>query len=127
MGEIFTDDGRIVDRELPSNVAGCVDDEVMGNAFLIDSDQQYLAEDGEWHQPLTEKSMEPLSLRQKKETDEEEEKKIQDEIFVEAFEEQLMVQINKAKTNEAWDSLIKIITVVCVTLGIIVVMGYVMG
>src|SRR3990170_2888065 len=57
--EILTDDGRWVDRELPVEYS-CVVWEEAGLKFLLDPDNQYLAEDGLWHQILTETSAVPL-------------------------------------------------------------------
>ncbi len=132
IGEIFTDDGRIVDRELPSKVAGCVDDEKMGNAFLIDSEQQYMAEDGEWHQLFSEKSQIPLSYRVQSKlldgvNDEKEMNRLGNEIFVQAFEQKQMEWIEKAQVNDTMDKLMTIIIIVCVTGAIIVGMSYLWG
>ena len=61
MCEIFTDDGRILTAELDV-LFGCVDDPIRKMGFLIDDENQFVAEDGHWTQILGERSSVPMCM-----------------------------------------------------------------
>jgi hypothetical protein len=123
MCEVFTDDGRWVDREMPA-LSSCVDDEATGMTYLIDGDNQFLAEDNNWHQLLTEKSQIPLCLRktsvyQDGKNDDVELKAVSDDIFKLAFSQRQMEALKKAKSEDVWTKFTWIVSIVCGTILII--------
>lgn len=60
-----TDDGRLVEREVPV-LSGCAIDEEICGGFLIDSTNQYQNEkNGFWYQLIDEKSTIPICLLNK--------------------------------------------------------------
>lgn len=59
MFEIITTDGRLTVEEIPVT-ANCADSEKHGCAFVIDYQEQYEAEDGTFHQLVSDKSQLPL-------------------------------------------------------------------
>jgi hypothetical protein len=61
MWEMFTDDGRCVDLELPV-LTGCCDDPTHSKGFLLDADNQYTDERGYWIQVGWDRSLMPLCM-----------------------------------------------------------------
>jgi hypothetical protein len=59
MWEMFLDDGRILKVELPVTTGMC-DDPKRGKAFLIDAQNQYVDENGDWNQVGWERSLMPV-------------------------------------------------------------------
>lgn len=120
MCEVLTDDGRWIDKELPA-LYSCVDDEPTGMAFLIDPDNQFLAEDGNWHQLLTEKSEIPLCLRKQSvyqdgKNDEDELNDLGNNIFGLTFEKRQAEAVANAKASDVWNKLTWIVSIGCGTL-----------
>jgi len=97
MAEVFTDDGRIVTAEI-NVLRGCMDDEKTGSAFLLDADNQYTAEDGQWTQILGERSTIPISMV--KATEYKELQKIINKIYHESSEGEKLNQYQKIKDAE---------------------------
>lgn len=63
---IFTDEGKIVERELQV-LRGCCDDPERNSAYLIDHDNQFVnSEDRHSYQIVSERSCIPICLRSKK-------------------------------------------------------------
>jgi hypothetical protein len=123
--EFLTDDGRWVDRELPSPTVGCVADDETRLAFLIDPDNWFLAEDGNWHQLLTEKSHIPLCLRntniyQDGHNDGKKLKTVSDELFELSYEQRQVEAVESAKQEDSWDKIMRIVIIVCATILVIV-------
>lgn len=113
--EALTDDGRWIDHELPVNNS-CMPWEEVQMAFLVDSDNQYQAEDGNWHQLITEKDMIPLCLRKPNGLQCEKSKELENlgnGIFKVSFEQKLLEGIVKAKTSESWNKFVWIVSIVC--------------
>lgn len=128
MCEVFTDDGRWPDKELPV-LSGCAADDETGMAFLINPDNQYLADDGTWHQLITEKSQIPICLRNKSvyedgKNDEKELKDVSDDVYKMSFRQKQYEAIEKAKQSEIWNKLIWIVSIGCGTVLIIAAMNY---
>jgi len=132
MCEVFTDDGRWIDRELPA-LNSCVDDEMVGTAFLLDPDNQFQAEDGNQHQLLTEKSQETLRLRKEQIHEEEgdggkdELVELRNSLFRLTSEQKQAEQFKKAETSEAWNKFLWIVSIVCGTMVLIAGMNYIGG
>jgi hypothetical protein len=61
MCEVFTEDGRILQIEFDV-LRGCIEDQATGQAFLIDSANQYTDERGYWVQVLGERSTIPVCM-----------------------------------------------------------------
>jgi hypothetical protein len=61
MWEMYTDDGRIVDVEIDV-LLGCCDDIKRGKGFLLDVNNQYTNERGEWVQVGWDRSLMPLCM-----------------------------------------------------------------
>jgi hypothetical protein len=69
MCEVYTPDGRIIDREIPVD-RGCMDDPAWGMGFIIDAGNQHMNEQGLWVQSLYEESVLPIcSIQKRKEQD----------------------------------------------------------
>lgn len=67
--EVFTLDGRIIDREIPV-VRGCMDDPAWGMGFIVDAGNQHMNEQGFWAQSIYEDSVLPIcSIQKRKEQD----------------------------------------------------------
>lgn len=109
MCEIFTDDGRIVAVE-EDVLRGCVDDPATGQAFLLDAENQYTAEDGHWYQILGERSTIPLCMI--KETNIKDLQKLINQIFHESQEDAKLRQYEKATSNTMADKLLWIVAMV---------------
>lgn len=103
MCEIFTDDGRIVTVEIDV-LRGCMDDIKTGSAFLLDSDNQFTAEDGQWTQILGERSTIPISLV--KPTEYKELKSIINKIYHESIESEKLAQYDKAGKNDKFNKIL---------------------
>jgi hypothetical protein len=97
MAEIFTDDGRIVTAEI-TVLRGCMDDEKTNSAFLLDSDNQFTAEDGQWTQILGERSTIPISMV--KPTEYKKLQEIINKIYHESSESEKLKQYENAKNKE---------------------------
>ena len=61
MWEMFTDDGRCIDLELPV-LTGCCDDMNHGKGFLLDPKNQYTNEQGYWVQVGWDRSLMPCCM-----------------------------------------------------------------
>ena len=131
MCEIFTDDGRWVDKEYPA-YSSCVADENTRLAFLLDSANQYRAEDGNDHQLLTEKTSIPLRLRvaskyQNGDNDQEEMKTLRNSIFKMVFRQKQTEGIDEVKKQTAMEVLYKIVIVISATILVIVGIRWISG
>ena len=131
MCELFTDDGRWVDVELPA-LNSCVDDEPFSKAYLLDPENQFLAEDNNWHQLITEKSQIPLSLREQNiyqngENDEKELEALSNSLFRLTAEQKQAEQFKKAQSTEAWNKFLWIVSIVMGSLILIAGMRYLWG
>jgi len=129
--EVFTDDGRWPNKELPV-LNSCADDANVGMSFIIDPDNQFLAEDGNWHQLVSEKSEIPICLRKEStlqdgKDDEGELKQLGHDIFRVSFKKELAEALENAKQSEAWNKLTWIVSIVCGTVLIIFMMQYLGG
>ena len=128
MFEILTIDGRWIDVELPVSF-NCSDDEARGGAFLLDSDNQYEAEDGTMHQIVSEKSLIPICMISQSKlldgkNDDAELKKISEDVFNLTFEQKKAEQFAKLKKNEIWDKALWIVSIVCGTFLVIAAFNY---
>jgi len=133
MCEVFRDDGKWTVVELPA-LYSCVDNDMVkpGVAFLIDADNQYLAEDGNWHQLITEKSQIPICLRkvnmyQDGKNDDKELEELGNELFIQTFEEKQVEAIEKAQQADKWDKVQRIVIIVCATILVIVGIRWITG
>jgi len=131
MCEVFTDDGRWKDKELPA-LNSCVDDESVGIAFLLDPENQYLAEDNNWHQLITEKSQIPLSLRKQNiyqggHNDKAELAQLGNDLFKLTAEQKQAERFKNAQASEAWNKFLWIVSIVCGTMVLIAGMRYLWG
>ena len=129
MCEILTDDGRWIDKEYPA-LSSCVIDEQTRMAFLLDSANQYEAEDANDHQLLTEKSQIPLSLRvpsRYKDKDKKEMKVLRDSIFRMIFRQKQTEGIEEVKTQDTWDKVYKVVIVISATILVIVGIRWMAG
>lgn len=131
MCEILTDDGRWIDQELPA-LYSCVDWEDKGISFLLDSNNQYLAEDDNWHQLLSEKTQVPLCFRQTSiyqdgKDDEKDLKAVSGQLFKLTREDAKAQQFKKAKENEVWNRVVWAISIVCGTMLAIAAMQHFWG
>jgi len=130
MCEVLTVDGRWIDKELPA-LNNCVDDG--HRAFLLDANNQYYCEeDKTWHQILNELDQVPLSLREKSylsdgKIDDEDLKAVGDDLFKLTSEQAQAEEYRKAKTNDAWNKLMWLFTIVFGALVIIAGMAYLKG
>lgn len=125
MWEMFTDDGRVIDIELPV-LTGCCDDPAHGKAFLLDAENQYTNEQGYWVQIGADRSLMPLCMIQDtkilgngnkpgKSDDDALLTDLVDQIYHEAKEakhEALWATISK---NTFMDKLIWLIAIPCIT------------
>ncbi len=102
MAEIFTDDGRIITTEI-SVLRGCMNDDKTGSAFLLDSDNQYTAEDGQWTQVLGERSTIPISMV--KATEYKRLQKIINKIYEESYEGEILNAQRQAKKGGQLDKI----------------------
>lgn len=131
MCELFTDDGRLIDMELPA-LNSCVDSESLGIAFLLDPQNQFLAEDNNWHQLITEKSQIPLSLRNQAIVKDGEQtiaelNLLGDGLFKLTAEQKQAEQFRKAQSTEVWNKFLWIVSIVCGSFVIIAGMRYIWG
>jgi len=131
MCEIFTPDGRWIDKELPA-LNSCVDDEVVGTAFLLDAKNQFLAEDNNWHQLITEKSQIPLCLREQSiyqdgKNDETELKTLSDDLFRLTAEQKMAEQFKKAKQDVMGGRIVLIVSIIFSAFVLIAGMRYLWG
>lgn len=112
MCEIFTDDGRIIDVELDV-LRGCVDDPDRNAAFLIDSDNQFVCEDGQWHQIIGEHCTLPIRMITKdKERDLD---NLIPQIFRETHETAKLQQYENATKNAWMEKILWIVAIPCIT------------
>ena len=128
MCEVFTIDGRWIDKEMPA-FHSYMSVEEWTMAFLIDSNNQYQAEDGTWHQLITEKSQIPICLMQANvyqdgKDDEKELKELSDQIFKLTDEQAQAEQFAKAGKSEIWNKIMWIISIVCGTFLIVAAFSY---
>jgi hypothetical protein len=130
MCEALTVDGRWVDKEMPA-LNNCVDDG--HRAFLLDADNQYYCpEDGQWHQVLSELDAVPLQLRTTSylidgEDDDEDIKKISNDLFMITSEQAQAEQYRIAKQSDSWDKLMWIFTIVFGSFVVICGMVFIWG
>lgn len=116
MCEMFTDDGRLLTVE-HDVLRGCIDDSIKGMAFIIDGDNQFLDEQGDWVQLLGERSIIPICpVKGSNITDLE---KLKDQIYHESHEEAKVEQYKKAEQSEFMNKILWMITIPCVTFLII--------
>lgn len=126
--EVLTDDGRWLDKELPA-LYGCVDDEGAGLAFILDAANQYLAEDGYWHQLISEKSQVPICLRETSQyqngvEDEKQLAELASNIFVVSAERAQAEEFSKADMDDKMDKMLWIVCIVCGTLALFGAMAF---
>lgn len=124
MVEVLTVDGRWVDRELPA-LFNCAAENETRIAFILDPQNQYLAEDNNWHQLAWENSQIPLTLRETSELNDGKDdgkdlQKIGDQIFRLSSEKAQAEEFEKAKTSDIWNKIVWIISIVCGSMLIIV-------
>lgn len=116
MCEMFTDDGRLITVE-HDVLRGCIDDAIKAMAFIIDGDNQFMDEQGDWVQLLGERSIIPICpVKDSHITDLE---KLKDQIFHESHEEAKVEQYKKAAQSAFMDKILWMITIPCVTFLII--------
>lgn len=124
---IATDDGRLIDKELPA-LYSCMADDATAQAWLIDPENQYQGKDGHWYQAITEKTRVPLALRQASQYTGEEGEKIldnlADEIYKLTKERAKARQVERAHEQERLGKITMIISIVCGTLLIIGAFNY---
>jgi len=130
MCELMTTDGRWTDIELP--VSGCLDYEKPRLSFLIDSQNQYLAEDNQWHQLLTENSVIPICLRKRSvyqdgENDEKELSELGDQLYEQRYNQAKAEQFEIAKQSESWNKFLWLVSIVCGTMLIVAAMNFIGG
>ncbi len=117
MFEFLTVDGRWVDKEMPA-LYNCGVDDVTRTGVIIDPENQYLAEDNNWHQLVWENSQIPLCLRKSNtltdgENDKEYLEEISNDIFRQSSERAQAAEFEKAKKNDAWNKVMWMISIVC--------------
>lgn len=113
MCEIFTDDGRIIGVELDV-LRGCVDDPDRNAAFLLDSDNQFVCEDGHWYQIIGEHSTMPIRMINKGQ--EQDLNKLIPQIFRETHETSKLQQYENAMKNAWMEKILWIVAIPCITL-----------
>jgi len=112
MNEMFTDDGRLITVEWDV-LRGCIDDSIKGMGFIIDGENQFMDEQGNWVQLLGERSIIPICLLKTSHTIDLE--KIKDQIFHESHEESKVEQYKKAARSAFMDKILWMITIPCIT------------
>ena len=131
MCEVFTIDGRLPDKELVVG-SGCADDEKTGLAFILDPQNQYLAEDNTWHQLVSENSQIPICLRetsmyQDGDNDEKELETLGNDIYKQRYNQAKAEQFEIAKQSESWNKFLWLVTIVFGSLLCIAAMQYIWG
>ena len=129
-----TIDGRfIIGKELTADENCAVwEDLTYPKKFLIESENQYLAEDGHWHQTYDIRSQIPLSLRKASSLKDgkngaEELSKISDQIFGVTSDHTEFGLYEKVSQGDQWNKLTWIISIVCGTLLMVAGMHYLWG
>lgn len=130
--EYMTDDGRGVDREVPALIS-CADDESIGQAYLIDLDNQFFdVQDKTWHQLISEKTQVPICLIKDNQlsdgsNDEKDMEEFSNGIFETAFWQKLTEGVEKAKNTELYNKLMWIVSIICATILIIAGITFIKG
>jgi len=94
---------------------GCGDDET--GAYLVDDKNQFLAEDGNWHQIVGENSFIPLQLREENLQDDD--VSLGNQISKLSYQEAKREQFEQANKSEVWNKLMWLFTIVFGTLAAI--------
>ena len=130
MCEVFTDDGRWLDKEYPA-LYSYVEDEEAGMTYILDPENQFKAEDNTMHQLLTEKSAIPLCLRQANAyQDKDGVAKTNDlvtlgnDLFRLTSKQKMAEQFRAIQVNDAWNKFIWIVSIVCGSMVVIAGMRY---
>ena len=121
MCEMITLDGRSIDIELPVNRV-CLNDDLQGNAFLIDPDEQYRAivngRPDFWVQPLVEWCAFPIVTSNDKPQDYSKFKAIRNQLFRDAYQVAVANQYKKAKLS-TMTPFLWIVSIFCATFTVI--------
>jgi hypothetical protein len=129
MFEIITTDGRLPVEEIPV-IANCADSEKHGAAFIIDYQEQYQAEDGTFHQLVSDKSQLPLLPKSEQKLFEAKEKELNGmakDIFELTEDKKIDEQFEAAKNNDRGDVIKWVVSVVMGAFVIIAAMQYIWG
>ncbi|MCK9571572.1 hypothetical protein M0R72_21660 [Candidatus Pacearchaeota archaeon] len=129
MCEVVTTDGRLVVDEIPVT-ANCADSDKRGCAFIIDNSEQYLAEDGSFHQLVSDKSRLPLMPVSEVELIKKKEKEldgIADDIFDLTEDMKINEQFANARKNDRGDVIKWVVSIVMGAFVIIAAMQYLWG
>ena len=123
MCELLTDDGRWIDIELPA-LYSCMADESLHSTYLIDADNQFLAEDNNWHQLLTEKSQVPLCLRKESiyqdgVDDITELNNLANDLFRLTSKKKQSEQFIQMNKDATWNKILWLVTIICSTMIVI--------
>lgn len=131
MCELLTDDGRWIDKELKV-LYKSMEDESAGTLYLIDPDNQYLAEDNNQHQIISEQSEMPISMRKESAFASDPNKKgvdplakLSNDVYRQTFKEKQVQIMRNVQVDSNMNKFIWIISIVCGTFLIIAGMIYI--
>jgi len=118
--EIFTDDGRLADKEEPV-ANSCAKDDTLEIAWLLVPENQFMAEDGNWHQLVSEHSQIPICLikeskLQDGDNDEAELDALSNDLYIVTFWQKMTEGIMKAKRGDALNKMQVIVGMICGTI-----------
>lgn len=123
MCEIHTIDGKIVELELDV-VRSCAAKPETNTAYLLDAENQYLNENGDWTQILWENSLYPVCSVIKRE--EEDTKRLLLQIYREAKAQAKAEQYKKIDQNKM-SAFIMIVSIFCATMIVIAGIAWLRG
>jgi len=123
MFEIFTEDGRIEVPELPV-LRACASHESSGQAFILNAGNQYLAEDGTWHQICGERSCLPAETIETSETTDEDLTKLVDQVYDASQEQAKLEEYLRADKSTLVEKLVWIVAIVVTGFVIIAAMRW---
>ena len=124
MSESFTEDGRIVSVELDVMRDAAVNDDAK-LAFLLDAENQFLAEDGTWRQVLWERTCYPVCMvKPGKDPDM---KKLLNQIYKESKEIAISDEFKKSGQENKMSGFLWIVSIICATFIIIAGMNFLGG
>jgi len=125
MATVFTDDGRIVSKEMPV-LLSCMVSESSHQKYLISDENQYLAEDNTWHQELWENDEVPICERVKSnlqdgKDDEGELAKLHHELYAQTVEQAQSELYEKARKSELAN---KMVLMASIVFGVILIIAF---
>ena len=108
MARLFTEDGRVRTIEFDV-VQSCIDDPEKGYAFMLDSENQFIGDDGSWYQILWERTCYPVGMIVSgKDPDLE---KLMNQIHAETYDRESELQFNKSNQDSKMTPILWIVSI----------------